>query len=1159
VAERNADGSLRYTPDPAFTNGTDSLTYTISDPAGLTSSATATILLSGSAGVDWPTFGNNPSHTGYAPVNLGSHTWVAGWTSNLGTTALNQVAVGNGRVFVAPTSRFGNAVLVSLDAVTGAENWRYTVGSASSMNPPTYADGRVYFQNGKGTSTPPSLLTCLDALNGHSLWTQPIAAQWESYYAPTVADGGVWVNGGYYGGMYGFNAATGIQQFFVSLDQVDNWTPAYVSGTLYSCLNGNFRAHSSTSGTTLWNVSIDSNISDCSLVVAGQARAYMATSRGLYCVRLDTHSVSWSQAAVLNGHAALANGMVYCMTNTGDVRAFNAANGKASMTYPTGDTGLIYQPIITNDTLVVASNAKTYLFELYTGRLLQTIPFGGIPSLAGGRLYLAGADGTLRTYGRPNANNVPPVAIPGSVTIDEDTSKVIQLQGSDANNDPIQAVITRLPAGGTLFQTADGITPGAAITSAPATVTSTDHKVIYYPAPNANGADYGSFEFLMSDAYTYSPSARFTINVTPVNDAPVANDDTAATQPGQLLSPIRVLNNDVDVDGDPLTIVSFTQGTYGDVKLNTDGSFAYLPHEGVTDAKDSFTYVIRDPSGLASQATVRIFVNTNAGTDWPTFGGGPDHTGYVPANLGTGAWVAGWTYAVSGHSLQQVAVAGSTVALAPATRFAETFVVGLNSADGTQLWRHDFAQANSLCPPSIFGGNVYVQRGNAGDTQLWCLSISNGTAVWSSPFGAQWESYFAPAVTANGIWIDGGTYGGLYGFNPNGSQKFFASLPQYDLWTPSIGADGTVYSWVEGVLSAHQPETGVKLWSVNSGWDWHGWSMNTTTALSDGKAIAIGSPGLFAIDLGTHALAWSATGSFIGSPAAAGGIVYAISGNRVNAYNAGSGALTTAYNSGDAGTLMNQPVVTNDLLLISSSTKTYIFELYTARLLQTLNAGGYLSLAKKVLYVAGTDGTLRTFNAPTALWFSPDGAQSDNPVDVTLTAANSGATIFYSLDGSAPQLSKRTVSSGGVVRIESTCTLKAVALSGSNQVSPVKQALYTITDSNKNGLPDWWEKLHYGSLNSNPGVQDIEAFVAGVNPTQTGPVLGVSRFKSTAAGFEITWSSVQGRAYIVERSENFRNWTAISNELKGQGGDMSFTDTSVPHSGKGFYRVRVGQ
>ena len=58
------------------------------------------------------------------------------------------------------------------------------------------------------------------------MFQAPHSAQWERYYAPTIYDGSVYVNGGYYGGMYGFDAFGGAQQWFNSLPQYDEWTPA---------------------------------------------------------------------------------------------------------------------------------------------------------------------------------------------------------------------------------------------------------------------------------------------------------------------------------------------------------------------------------------------------------------------------------------------------------------------------------------------------------------------------------------------------------------------------------------------------------------------------------------------------------------------------------------------------------------------------------------------------------------------------------------------------------------------------------------------------------------------------------------------------------------------------------------------------------------------
>lgn len=93
-------------------------------------------------------------------------------------------------------------------------------------------------------------------------------------------------------------------------------------------------------------------------------------------------------------------------------------------------------------------------------------------------------------------------------------------------------------------------------------------RVFYRSEPDGWGVGHGSFEFFVSDGFTYSEAAEIGIDVTVVNDAPVAGDDFASTAPGQLLSPVHVLYNDTDVDGDPITLVSFTQGTHGAVSLN---------------------------------------------------------------------------------------------------------------------------------------------------------------------------------------------------------------------------------------------------------------------------------------------------------------------------------------------------------------------------------------------------------------------------------------------------------------------------------------------------------------------------------------------------------------------------------------------------------------
>ena len=64
----------------------------------------------------------------------------------------------------------------------------------------------------------------------------------------------------------------------------------------------------------------------------------------------------------------------------------------------TADSSLAWQPIVTDDVLIVASSSKTYVFDLCTYNLRQTLPVGGYLTLANGVLYAATASGQLFAY-----------------------------------------------------------------------------------------------------------------------------------------------------------------------------------------------------------------------------------------------------------------------------------------------------------------------------------------------------------------------------------------------------------------------------------------------------------------------------------------------------------------------------------------------------------------------------------------------------------------------------------------------------------------------------------------------------------------------------------------------------------------------------------------
>ncbi len=107
-------------------------------------------------------------------------------------------------------------------------------------------------------------------------------------------------------------------------------------------------------------------------------------------------------------------------------------------------------------------------------------------------------------------------------------------------------------------------------------------------------------------------SARqtFTITVTPVNDPPVATADTYTTAEDTSLvvaASSGVLSNDTDVENDPLTTILVTGPSHGEITLNSDGSFSYVPNLNY-NGPDSFTYKTNDGVADSNEVVVSLTV-----------------------------------------------------------------------------------------------------------------------------------------------------------------------------------------------------------------------------------------------------------------------------------------------------------------------------------------------------------------------------------------------------------------------------------------------------------------------------------------------------------------------------------------------------------------------
>jgi len=174
--------------------------------------------------------------------------------------------------------------------------------------------------------------------------------------------------------------------------------------------------------------------------------------------------------------------------------------------------------------------------------------------------------------------NDAPDAVNDVDTTDEDTPITVDLIGNDTDVDGDDLTVTgaTVPTDqGTLVDNGDG-------------------TVTFTPAPDFNGT--ATISYSITDGNGGTDTAIHEIDVTPVNDDPVAVDDQANTMEETPVT-IDLIGNDTDVDGDDLTIgtvsVPADQGTVVD---NGDGTVTFTPAENFTGPA-TITYTVVDGNG----------------------------------------------------------------------------------------------------------------------------------------------------------------------------------------------------------------------------------------------------------------------------------------------------------------------------------------------------------------------------------------------------------------------------------------------------------------------------------------------------------------------------------------------------------------------------------
>jgi VCBS repeat-containing protein len=135
----------------------------------------------------------------------------------------------------------------------------------------------------------------------------------------------------------------------------------------------------------------------------------------------------------------------------------------------------------------------------------------------------------------------------------------------------------------------------------------------YTYVPHAGFAGIDSFAYRVSDGIDHSATAIVKLEV--ANAAPAATNDVLPFVAGQTLTVASpgVLQNDADLDSDPLTVTLVSDVTHGTLTLQPDGAFTYAPAEGFS-GWDSFTYQVSDGIGK-TYATAYVQALGGGGAD----------------------------------------------------------------------------------------------------------------------------------------------------------------------------------------------------------------------------------------------------------------------------------------------------------------------------------------------------------------------------------------------------------------------------------------------------------------------------------------------------------------------------------------------------------------
>lgn len=198
-----------------------------------------------------------------------------------------------------------------------------------------------------------------------------------------------------------------------------------------------------------------------------------------------------------------------------------------------------------------------------------------------------------------SALNDAPRPANDSISVDEDVAQIITLIGNDPDNSEAEITFT-IESAPNLGILLDGINE---ISSYPHTLSGSD--ITYVSNENENGDD--AFTYTASDGLLSSSVARIDIQINPINDAPVGDEQELVIIEVNGSTSLNINGSDPETGNFDL-IYTITQTPTRGVLSGTAPNILYTANPGEVGF-DVVKFIIEDPEGLQSpEITIEILI-----------------------------------------------------------------------------------------------------------------------------------------------------------------------------------------------------------------------------------------------------------------------------------------------------------------------------------------------------------------------------------------------------------------------------------------------------------------------------------------------------------------------------------------------------------------------